>query len=838
MRATLSMFVVVLPLASALLAQSDPRQHTPRTASAFVENRGQWRAECLYAARLPAMSVALEKRGFRLGIVRKEGAARRATLALRFDGTSGREPILKPESKLQGRHNYLTGKDPKRWRTGVPLFASVLYKGVYPDVDVRARFADGSFEYDFVLEAGADLSAVRMSVHGARALRLNKAGSLVIDTELGSIVQPCPIAWEVGTDGKRRIVTCRYRLLDQTNFGFVAPERDRSRPFVVDPKVLYSSYLGGSGSDTTTALRVDARGRMYLGGHTRSLDFPTTVGAYDRTHNGGNGQLDAFVSLIDPSKTGSGQLVFSTFIGGGADDTLGGMIVDSRGVHLLGSTFSKSFPTTANALQPKLSGGRDAYYARLDPTGSKLLYSTYFGGSGTDAGSILNGANGSLHVDAAGIATMALTTDSPRLPTTANGFDRTYNGVRDCFLLRLDPAQPQLKQLVYASYFGGSALDQLFGVAPARGKRFVIWGRSDFSTNFPVTKGAYDSTSNGGADGFVVLLDLAQPPAGQLRWGSFLGGRQFEWIWNAAVDIRGQVTVCGQTWSTNFPTTKDAFDRTYRGNNAKGFVARFSADGARLIYSTYLGSQTGNFSQVVTLDVDHLGCTTVSGASRDIPTTPDAIKRRANGTRVDGFLARLDPKGSRLLYSTLIGGPANDATGALQVRSSNDIYVNGFVTGQGLPTTPNGFQTSYGGGSEDAFVMRLRPFATGVRRYGDTSMDCKRRKPTIHALDDAFAGSSRFGLATSQSVPNGLQLLLLSAKAAKIPVLGMTLWVDPAGLWLAPLAAVADSSGEARLSLPIPPSTSAKLFAQFVSIDAAGCPQNPFSASDALEVSW
>ena len=172
------------------------------------------------------------------------------------------------------------------------------------------------------------------------------------------------------------------------------------------------------------------------------------------------------------------------------------------------------------------------------------------------------------------------------------------------------------------------------------------------------------------------------------------------------------------------------------------------------------------------------------------------------------------------------------------MRSSNDIYVNGFVTGPGFPTTPNAFRGTYGGGSQDGFVMRLRPLATGVRRYGDTSMDCKRRKPTIHALDDAFAGSSRFALATSQSVPNGLQLLLLSARAAKLPVLGMTLWVDPGGLWLAPLAAIADSSGEARIGLPIPSSTSAKLFAQFVSVDVAGCPQSPFSASDGLEVSW
>ena len=188
---------------------------------------------------------------------------------------------------------------------------------------------------------------------------------------------------------------------------------------------------------------------------------------------------------------------------------------------------------------------------------------------------ILNGANGSLHVDATGIATLALTTDSPRLPTTANAFDRTYNGVSDCFLLRLDPSQPQLKQLSYASYFGGSALNHLFGVAPARGKRFVIWGRADFSTNFPVTKGAYDVTPNGGGDGFVALLDLAQPPAAQLRWASLLGGRRSEWIWNAAVDIRGQVTVCGQTWSANFPTTRDAFDRGLQRQQREGFRCAF-----------------------------------------------------------------------------------------------------------------------------------------------------------------------------------------------------------------------------------------------------------------------
>jgi hypothetical protein len=289
--------------------------------------------------------------------------------------------------------------------------------------------------------------------------------------------------------------------------------------------VLYASYLGGSSSDQATGIAVDSSGNAYLEGFAGSADFPTTSGAFQRTSLGGN----AFVAKFDPSLSGAASLVYSTYLGGSGEDGYvsdnsgvidmpeisGGIAVDSAGdAYVTSGTTSMNFPTTAGAYQTaydnKPASGwyavttSDAFVAKLNPTGSALVYSTYLGG-GTNGGGGTLSSGAAINVDANGDAYVTGWTNSTTFPVK-NAIQSTNQGGMDAFVTELNPAG---SGLLFSTYLGGSGDDYGFGLALDSAGNTYVAGQTS-SSNFPTTPGAYNTS---GGTGFAAKINLAPSPS-------------------------------------------------------------------------------------------------------------------------------------------------------------------------------------------------------------------------------------------------------------------------------------------------------------------------------------
>ncbi len=397
--------------------------------------------------------------------------------------------------------------------------------------------------------------------------------------------------------------------------------------------LVYSTYLGGSRDDYGASVAVDATGSAYVTGYTYSSNYPTTPGAYD-TALGVDISIDPNVSDVFVTKldaTGA-VLAYSTYLGGINNDSGSGIAVDSSGsAYVTGSTSwpsyttSAGFPTTSGAFDTSSNGGADAFVAKLDVTGTALLYSTYLGGSDTDGGA-------GIAVDAAGSAYVTGSTRSSDYPTTPGAYDTSVTfPSSDVFVTKLNANGAAL---LYSTLVGGDLNDGGSAVAvDTTGSAFVVGAAG---SNFPTTPGAYDTGWNGDVDGFVSKLDST---GSALIYSSYLGGSQYDSATGVAVDATGNAYIGGTTFSSNFPTTAGAYDTNSNGLYDV-FVAKVSVTGASLMYSTYLGGSHFDFG--ASIAVDTTGSMYVTGNTRsgNFPTTPVGYDVSYNGSG-DAFVAKI-----------------------------------------------------------------------------------------------------------------------------------------------------------------------------------------------------
>jgi Bacterial Ig-like domain (group 1)/Beta-propeller repeat len=441
---------------------------------------------------------------------------------------------------------------------------------------------------------------------------------------------------------------------------------------------------------------VDAAGNAYVTGSTQQLtfpsEFPTTIGAFDTTHNGSQ---DAFVTKLNPAGS---ALVYSTFLGGSNDDGGRSIAVDTSGsAYVTGITGSPNFPTTVGAFDTTLNalGTFDAFVTKLNPAGSAIVYSTFLGGDITESG------NG-IAVDNSGSAYVTGDTGSPNFPTTAGGFDTTYNGDVDTFVTKLNPAGSALE---YSTFLGGFDTD--FGTAivlDTFGSAYVT-GFTD-SINFPTTVGAFDTTQNGEFrfDVFVTKLNVS---GSAIVYSTFLGGTGPEFGAGIAVDTSGSAYVTGSTSSPNFPTTVGAFDTTHDVGSSDVFVTKLNPSGSALVYSTFLGGN--QLDQGNDIAVDSTGSAYVTGftLSSNFPITADAVDTTQSASEV--FVTKLNPSGSApLVYSSFLGGDIEDLGFGIAVDPSGSAYVTGYTFSHiNFPTTVGAFDTTHHVGSSDVFVTKI-----------------------------------------------------------------------------------------------------------------------------------
>jgi hypothetical protein len=643
-------------------------------------------------------------------------ASGRATASTRPDSMRLRLQGADPDAvavgvdKLPGTTNYLVGSDPERWRTGIPSFERVRYGDVYPGIDVvYYSGAHGHLECDYVLAPGADPGTIQLDFPGVQSTDLSAEGDLVLGTARGEVHLEPPIAYQT-IDGVRKAISARYVWTDAERVAFEIGTYDHGRELVIDPVVVFATLLGGSGvSDIPTGLALDTAGNVYVTGSTDSVDFPTTVGAFQHmSPEARSGASNVFVSKLNPSGTG---LVYSTYLGGTSEDLGGGLAIDGSGrVYVSGLTASGDFPTTPGAFQR--SSGRDlgstggaacghpfdnapcfdVFATKLNPTGTALEYSTLIGP--TFFGEGIPPDLPQIAVDSTGHAYVAGSTPSEKFPTTPDAFQPSSGGglcgpefdpllCYDAFVTKLNLTG---SGLMYSSYLGGSNHDFGRGIAvDATGSAYVVG--SSQSANFPTTAGAL-RRQLGSRDAFVTRVN----PAGTaLVYSTLVGGPGFDTGTNIAIDGTGSAYIAGLT-GTDFPTTPGVFQQRPPAQPVNVFVSKLNPAGSALAYSTYVGS-----GAPAGLTVDTAGHAFLTGATEaDLPTTPGANRSG------QAFLVQLNATASGTVYSTRLGG---DAGLGVAVDRSGNAYVSG-STRAGFVTTPGAFQQTLRGLS-DAFVIKV-----------------------------------------------------------------------------------------------------------------------------------
>ncbi|MCZ6491454.1 MAG: SBBP repeat-containing protein [Acidobacteria bacterium] len=604
-----------------------------------------------------------------------------AVLRMKLIGAN-ENPDVNGLEELPGKSNYFIGNDPKRWRSNVPHYARVAYRQVYPGIDLVYYGNRQQLEYDFVVAPGADPDAIRLGFEGADEIGLDHHGNLILQTAGGELLQRAPVIYQE-IEGVKASVAGGYVLQSDNEVSFAVAAYDASRPLIIDPVLEYSSYLGGSEGDQGISVAVDAAGNLYVTGDTISSNFPTTSGAFQTT-----GSSVVYVTKVDAAGSG---LVYSTYLGGSKASVGHGIAVDDAGnAYVTGRTESSDFPT-ARPFQPAYGGGSDdAFITKLNAEGSALVYSTYLGGSNYDQGR-------SIAVDGAGNATITGITESANFPT-ANPLQGGLRGERDALVAKLNADG---SSLVYSTYLGGSGVDVgHFVTVDAAGSAYVT-GLTN-SADFPTARPLQAAFRGGRYDAIVTKLN---PDGSALVYSTYLGGSRNDEARSIAVDSSGNAYVTGYTESDDFPTAHP-FQAAFGGGSNDAFIVKLSAAGSALVYSTYLGVGGGDFGRAIAVDIGGNAYVTGYTDSDDFPTANPFQPAYAGNT--DAFILKLNAAGSALVYSTYLGGSGFERGRGIAVDAVGNAYVTGRTESQDLPTA-NGFQAAYGGGSGDAFVIKLSP---------------------------------------------------------------------------------------------------------------------------------
>ena len=590
------------------------------------------------------------------GVVFRVGAdsAQAGRIRARFLGANENAQVS--GAQPAGQANFLIGQDPGAWRTGLPAYQEILYRQIYPGIDLAYLGAGGQFKSEFRVAAGAD----------PRQIRVEYSADLSIDANgclhAGSLRENAPEVYQETTSGRVVHVEARYRLLDARTAGFEISAYDRARPLVIDPVISYATYLGGAGLGAVTGVALDTVGNLYATGWTEALNFPT-VGAVQATNLGG---VDAFVVKVNP--TGS-ALIYATYIGGMGADKGAAIAVDSSGqAHVAGSTASGNFPLLS-AMQSFMGGSQTAFALVLNATGSALIFSTYLGGSVYDLAT-------AVAVDAGGNTYIAGDTQSSNFPVL-HAPQTTFGGATDAFVTKLTSAGA----LAYSTFLGGSTAEHAGGIAvDSSGNMYVAGGT--YSSNFPVVAGAIQPVNGGNQDVFVAKLAAA---GSSIIYSTYLGGNGTTTPEQAnaiAVDANGSAYVTGVTNSSNFPVTAGAYQTAFKGVS-DAFVAKLNPTGSALTYSTYLGG--GDFDWANGIGIDSAGNAYVAGytASVDFPIVSGV--QTGFGGLYDAFVSEIGPAGNALAFSTYFGGSASDAAYALAVDTLGNMFVGGQTGSLNLP---------------------------------------------------------------------------------------------------------------------------------------------------------
>lgn len=645
----------------------------------FEENRGQADPSTRFIARAGGGRVLVDANALQLAV---DGHVVRLSFAGRLA-----EPELQALDPLPGRVNYYIGSDARRWRTDIPTFARLRYAEVYPGIDVVVYGNQRQVEYDFVVAPGGDPRAIRVRVDGADAVTLDATGDVAIRRGHRTIVQRAPVVYQE-IEGRRQLVTGRYRLAGAYEIGFEIGSYDPSRPLVIDPVVVYSARIGVG---TASGIAVDSAGYAYFAGeNTGAFDneYPLVNAAFPRR---ATGLEEIFVTKLSPD---GATLIYSTYIGSTFRDFVNGIATDGAGnAYITGRTHA-GYPTTAGAFQPTTVGGSEdgsvSFVTKFGPTGA-LVYSTFLDGTTFDnpadpirGGVCYEGEGTSIAADAAGHAYVVGWTSTNNFPTTPDAFIPTKpttgtrcNTYRAGYLTKLSPDGTSL---VYSTYLDGNGAGLSVAIDGA-GNAYV--GGSAFTPSAPPgTLTATLAASGARTGSYVAKFD----PAGLPTQTTVIGARPQ----SISVGADGSTYIAGGE-SLDF-TTVNPIQTAPTGG---GFAARLNSAGTAWIWSTYLSGSMTSIAAAPDASAWVVGIT-----NDDAFPTQDPLRSKTNP--IEAVVLRISATGS-LLFSSPLG---DGAAFGVDVDDAGDAYITGRAGADFIPTTPGAYSAPPSGGF-DVFVLRL-----------------------------------------------------------------------------------------------------------------------------------
>ncbi|MEO7505738.1 MAG: SBBP repeat-containing protein [Pyrinomonadaceae bacterium] len=577
-------------------------------------------------------------------------------------------PRVTGVDQMTGASNYLDITDESKNVTEVPHFARVRYDGVYPGIDLVYYGNAGQLEYDFVVAPHADPSVIALNLNGADKLDLAADGSLEIKLGARSVRLGAPLVYQQ-FEGRRTEVAAAFHL-NQEAVSFSLGDYDHSRELIIDPTLLYASYLGGNAADEASGIAVDNAGNAYVVGSTLSTNFPTVAGSLG-VNDPDPATEDIFVTKVNPTGT---TKIYSTYVGGVGVQSGHGIAVDSTGKVTIAGTSDAADPDG------------DALAVRLNAAGNSAApanggYVKIFGGTNDNSAE-------DVAVDAAGNAYLTGSTASVLGNTfpVVNAIQPAFStGVYDSFLIKLDTGG----NITYSTFLHldrpGDYDEFGYGVALDPSGNIYVAGMVHSLCSPPC-----DNTS-----AFMMRINVA---TNAFAYNAPFGGSAFDRANDIAVDAAGNAYVTGTTTSTDFPIAGTPIQST-NGGNEDAFLFRVNSTG-NITYSSCLGTPTSQMGNGIALDT----AGNVYIAGRDSQIDPDG----------DAFILKLGTNGANYQlatgYSFKFGGTLTDEANDIAVDSAGNAYVAGYTVSNDFPDTPGVFQPVKGEGAaagQDAFVAKV-----------------------------------------------------------------------------------------------------------------------------------
>ncbi|MBK3331694.1 hypothetical protein GWK41_01275 [Persephonella atlantica] len=653
----------------------------------FIQNQGQIDSNVKFYAKTFSGTVFLTKDGeIVYSLPKKEGKEKFSLLVFKEIFPKIKKVQLKGEDESKTRVSYFKGNDEKNWKTNLKTFNWVKVGQIAKGVELKVKAYGKKVEKFFYVKPEGNPESIKVKLEGISGLEINKAGELVVNTQIGKVKFTYPVAYQYTEKGKKKFVNVEYAVLDRNTYSFrVKGSYDKNKTLIIDP-VLASTFLGGTQEDRAYSMAIDSGGNIIVAGNSYSTDYPVVSGAYQTSPQG---FPEIVVSKISGDLT---TLLASTYIGGSGGQTAYSVAVDSSdNIIIVGYTSSNDYPTTPTTYSTLLNGSTDIVITKFKSDLTSLVASTYFGGSSGERAL-------SVTLDSSDNIILTGYTYSSNFPTSPPAYNRNFaGGITDIFVTKF---KPDLSTFLASTYIGGTGTyEEGKSVAVDSFGNIIIVGYTD-ANDYPTTPPVY-STSNSGHEDIVITKFDSN--LSSLVASTYFGGLLEERAFSVTLDSSDNIIITGYTRSSNFPTSPPAYNRNLTGSSDI-FVTKFKPDLSTFLASTYIGGNS--YEEAYSVVLDSSGNIFITGKSNsdNYPTTSGAYSPTKN-SQYDIVLTKLNSDLSDILASTFIGGSGNEEGHALVVDGSDNIYVAGFSDSTDYITTDGVYDST--SNSIDIVISKL-----------------------------------------------------------------------------------------------------------------------------------